>query len=76
MVAAWPVLHAVCRTKGAVLTKYELRVAAIRQLDVSRSSFDFAWIDAIERTGTSRFVAADAPKGHGQRHSFPRAAPS
>ena len=26
------------------------RVAAIRQLNVSKSSFDFAWIDAIEKT--------------------------
>ncbi len=33
------------------LTKDELRVAAMRQLDVSKSSFDFAWIDAIETTG-------------------------
>jgi hypothetical protein len=32
------------------LTKDELRVAAIRQLNVSKSSFDFAWIDAIETT--------------------------
>jgi hypothetical protein len=33
------------------LTKDELRVAAMRQLNVSKSSFDFAWIDAIEKTG-------------------------
>jgi len=33
------------------LTKEELRVAAIRQLNVSKSSFDFAWIVAIETTG-------------------------
>jgi hypothetical protein len=33
------------------LTKDELCVAAIRQLNVSKSSFDFAWIDAIETTG-------------------------
>jgi hypothetical protein len=33
------------------LTKDELRIAAMRQLDVSKSSFDFAWIDAIEITG-------------------------
>jgi hypothetical protein len=30
------------------LTKDELRVAAMRQLNVSKNSFDFAWIDAIE----------------------------
>ena len=33
------------------LTKDELRVAAMRQLNVLKSSFDFAWIDAIETTG-------------------------
>lgn len=33
------------------LTKDELRVAAMRQLNVSKSSFGFAWIDAIETTG-------------------------
>ena len=33
------------------LTKVELRVAAMRELGVSRNSFDFAWIDAIETTG-------------------------
>jgi hypothetical protein len=33
------------------LTKDELRVAAMDQLNVSKSSFDFAWIDAIEKTG-------------------------
>jgi hypothetical protein len=33
------------------LTKDELRAAAMRELNVSKNSFDFAWIDAIERTG-------------------------
>ena len=33
------------------LTKTELRKAAMRELKVSKNSFDFAWIDAIERTG-------------------------
>ena len=33
------------------LTKNELCAAAIRELKVSKNSFDFAWIDAIERTG-------------------------
>ena len=28
----------------------ELRVVAMRQLNVSKTSFDFAWIDAIEKT--------------------------
>ena len=31
--------------------KAELCVIAIRKLGVSKSSFDFAWIDAIEQTG-------------------------
>ena len=31
--------------------KAELRVAAMRELGVSKNSFDFAWIDAIETTG-------------------------
>jgi hypothetical protein len=33
------------------LTKDELRAAAMRELGVSKSSFDFAWINAIEMTG-------------------------
>jgi len=33
------------------LTKAELRVAAMRELGVSKNSFDFAWINAIEMTG-------------------------
>ena len=33
------------------LTKNELRSAAMREVRVSKNSFDFAWIDAIERTG-------------------------
>jgi hypothetical protein len=33
------------------LTQDELGVAAMRQLNVSKSSFDFAWIEAIETTG-------------------------
>ena len=37
--------------KPRYATKSELRDAAIRELAVSKSSFDFAWIDAIERTG-------------------------
>lgn len=32
-------------------TKDELRAVAMRDLGVSKSSFDFAWIDAIERAG-------------------------
>jgi hypothetical protein len=33
------------------LTKAELRDAAMRELNVSKNSFDWAWIDAIETTG-------------------------
>jgi len=33
------------------LTKAELREVALRELNVSKSSFDFAWIDAIEKSG-------------------------
>ena len=33
------------------LTKDELRSAAMRELNVSNNSFDFAWIDAIETSG-------------------------
>ncbi len=32
------------------LTKDELRHAAMREVKVSKNSFDFAWIDAIEQT--------------------------
>jgi len=34
-----------------LLTKAELQEVALRELNVSKSSFDFGWIDAIERTG-------------------------
>jgi hypothetical protein len=33
------------------LTKAEPRGAAMRELNVSRNSFDFAWMDAIEEAG-------------------------
>ena len=33
------------------LTKAEFRDAALRELSVSKNSFDFGWIDAIEKTG-------------------------
>jgi hypothetical protein len=32
------------------LTKDELRVAAMRELNVSKNAFDLAWIDAIGTT--------------------------
>jgi hypothetical protein len=38
-------------TQRKFLTKAELRETAMRELKVSKNSFDFAWIDAIERTG-------------------------
>lgn len=37
--------------KPKFATKEELRAAAMRDLAVSKSSFDFAWIAAIEETG-------------------------
>jgi hypothetical protein len=33
------------------LTKAELRDAAMRELNVSKNSFDFGWIEAIEQSG-------------------------
>ena len=33
------------------LTKAELRDAALRELKVSKNSFDYGWIEAIEQTG-------------------------
>ena len=33
------------------LTKDELRSVAMRELNVSKNSFDFGWIDAIETSG-------------------------
>jgi hypothetical protein len=33
------------------LTKAELREAAIRELNVSKNSFEFGWMSAIEDTG-------------------------
>ena len=33
------------------LTKAELRDAAKRELKVSKNSFDFGWIEAIEQAG-------------------------
>ena len=33
------------------LTKADLRAAAMHDFGVSKNSFDFAWIDAIESTG-------------------------
>ena len=33
------------------LTRAELRNAATRELKVSKNSFDFVWIEAIEQTG-------------------------
>jgi hypothetical protein len=33
------------------LTKAKLREAAMRNLKVSKKSFDFGWIEAIEQSG-------------------------
>jgi ATP-dependent protease ClpP protease subunit len=40
------------------LTKAELREAAMRELKISKNSFDFAWIDAIEETGLGEWLSA------------------
>jgi hypothetical protein len=39
------------KQKPKFLTKAELRDAAIKELRISKNSFDFAWISAIEQTG-------------------------
>src|SRR5260370_37219914 len=48
------------------LTKNELRSAAMRELKVSKSAFDFAWMAAIEDTGatigTSHYADGCAPR--------------
>jgi len=41
--------------KPRYATKSELRDAAIRELGISKSSFNFAWIDVIERTGQTHW---------------------
>jgi hypothetical protein len=38
-------------SKPEFLTKDELRIAAMRELKVSKNAFDFAWMAAIEDTG-------------------------
>jgi hypothetical protein len=37
--------------KPKFLTKAELREVAMRELKVSKNSFDFGWMSAIEDTG-------------------------
>lgn len=39
------------RESTKILDQAELREAAVRELKVSKNSFDFAWIEAIEQTG-------------------------
>jgi hypothetical protein len=43
--------HSYKNNQPKFLTKAELRAAAMRELNVSKNSFDFAWMDAIEETG-------------------------
>jgi hypothetical protein len=53
--------------RSADWLKAELRNAAIRELNVSKNSFDFAWIDAIEEAGrqdTSRYGDGCASKAN------------
>jgi hypothetical protein len=51
------------------LSKAELREAAIRELMISKNSFDFAWIAAIletvEKIGINRYVIDIAAKADG-----------
>ena len=44
-------LHFMQGNQPKFLTKDELRSVAMRELNVSKNSFDFAWIDAIETSG-------------------------
>jgi hypothetical protein len=48
--SVWP-LRFMQNDQPRFSTKDELRAAAMRELGVSRNSFDFAWINAIEMTG-------------------------
>ena len=48
--------------KPRYATKSELRDAAIRELGVSKSSFDFGWIAAIEQTGRQDWYLPIKPK--------------
>jgi hypothetical protein len=38
-------------SKPKFCTKDELRIVALKELQISKNSFDFAWIDAIETVG-------------------------
>ena len=44
-------LHFMQGNQPKFLTKDELRCVAMRELNVSKNSFDFAWIEAIETSG-------------------------
>ena len=50
------------------LTKDELRSAAMRELNVSKSAFDFGWMAAIEvpaaTIGTSHYADGCAPRAN------------
>ncbi len=57
------------------LIRDELRVAAMRQLNVSKSSFGFAWIDAIETRGSYqswRPLFGARPSAEASRFPIPR----
>jgi hypothetical protein len=41
-------------------TKDELRATAMREFGVSKNSFDYGWIDAIETAGPAGLVPAAA----------------
>jgi hypothetical protein len=48
-------------------TKDDLRSEAMRRLRVSKSSFDFAWIEAIETTGNHAWYTP-LPRGKKRQH--------
>jgi hypothetical protein len=49
--------------RARVTTKAEFYAVAMRELGVSKASFDFAWTDAIERTGRHDWYQPIKPKG-------------
>jgi hypothetical protein len=58
-----PAVVAPRATAWWLATKAELCAVAMSEVDVSKSSFDFAWIDAIERTGRHDWDLPIKPKG-------------
>jgi len=53
-------------------TKAELRVAAMQDLKLSKNSFDFAWVDAIEATGRHDWYEPLRGRQRTRHSSLPR----